>query len=242
MPVLVEDNEDWRKSRKEWGGLERIDINIEDPQEVDSTCQLYIDNKWVTYQVTTKVERKNRGVVKYHIHYTEEKNGAIISEYGENEFIWGTHILILEKNKDSGESLWKNKKGPGWRLEKLIGEKRKITTTKLQRAQAEFRKMLLATYGCCALTGETRREALEAAHIVPVKCGGQEVLPNGILLRADLHRIYDAGGFDICPKTGVVLVNKPYKSFDLKNTKVSENILPRIAEALRKRANPRSEW
>ena len=73
MPVLVEDNEDWRKSDKKWGGLERIDINIEDPQEVDSTCQLYIDNKWVTYQVTTKIERKNRGVVKYHIHYTEEK-------------------------------------------------------------------------------------------------------------------------------------------------------------------------
>ena len=236
MPVLVEDNKDWGV----WGGLERIDINIEDPQEVNSTCQLAEDNKWITYQVTTEVEKKD-GLVRYHIHYAEEENRDIIDEYGKDAFIWGTHTLILEEGRDSGESIWNNENGPGWKLEQLIGERRRTTTTRLQRAQDEFRRMLIVTDGCCALTRETCREALEAAHIVPVKCGGQEVLPNGILLRADLHRIYDAGGFDICPKTGVVLVNQPYKSFDLKNAKVKKDILPRIAEALRTRANPRSE-
>ena len=247
MPVLVEDNEDW----KGWGDLEQIDISIDDPKEVASTCQLFKDNKWkynkwITYQVTTEVEKKD-GLVRYHIHYAEEENRDIIDKYGKDAFIWGTHTLILEEGRDSGESIWNNENGPGWRFEKLIGEKRRTTTTKLQRAQAEFRKNL-ENDGCCALTGETRREALEAAHIVPVKCGGQEVLSNGILLRADLHRIYDAGGFDICPETGGVvlvdqsLVDQPYESFDdLKSAEISKDIFPRIAAALRKRANPRSE-
>jgi len=37
----------------------------------------------------------------------------------------------------------------------------------------------------------TRLQALEAAHIKPVKEGGQHETTNGILLRSDLHKLFD---------------------------------------------------
>ena len=155
--------------------------------------------------------------------------------------IWGTHVLILKAGEDSGTSIWRGDEGPGWRREKLIGDRRRITTTKVQRSQAEFRKMLLGTDGRrCAVTGETCEEVLEAAHIVGVANGGQEVLPNGILLRADLHRLYDAGKFDICPETGSVLAHQVYESFDLESTRIPDEILGRIRDALNARSQQAS--
>ena len=38
--------------------------------------------------------------------------------------------------------------------------------------------------------------------MVPIQSGGQESLGNGILLRADSHRIYDHGKFFINPEMG----------------------------------------
>ena len=220
MTILI-DNDEWRAA---WGGLERIDINVDDPVEIDSTYQRLDSTKsWVKYTVATRIDRRGERSVRYHVCYAEEENTHLFppdGEFARNDFIWGEHILILEGNQDSGRSIWNGEEGPGWRkvLGDLIGDRCRITTTKLQRAQAEFRNMLLAIDdGRCALTGETCQEALEAAHIVPVQYGGQEVPSNGILLRADLHRIYDAdpGHFDICAETGEVLVHQPYESFDL---------------------------
>lgn len=50
----------------------------------------------------------------------------------------------------------------------------------------------------CALTGDKVRPVLEAAHIVPVKDGGEHRIDNGLLLRSDMHTLFDRGylGFD----------------------------------------------
>ena len=241
MTILI-DNDEWQAARGGWGGLERIDINVGDPVEVAGTCQrLNNTNSWVRYNVAVRIENQDDHLVRCHLCYAAEANTHLFhpnGEFNQDDFIWGEHILILEGNQDWGESIWNGEEGPGWITENLIGDRRRITTTRLQRAQAEFRNMLLAIdNGRCALTGETCQDALEAAHIVPVQCGGQEVLSNGILLRADLHRIYDAGHFDICAETGKVLVYPRYKSFDLAKARISETIRSRIAKALRKRAN-----
>ena len=254
MTILI-DNDEWQAAWGGWGGLERIDVNVDDPVEIGSTYQRLINynNRWVRYKVTTEIERQGERSVRYHISYAAEENTHLFHPVGpfkKRDFIWGEHILILEGNQDSGRSIWNGEEGPGWRkvqgpkwrnvLGDLIGDRCRITTTRLQRAQAEFRNMLLAIDdGRCALTGETCQEALEAAHIVPVQYGGQEVPSNGILLRADLHRIYDAdpGHFDICAETGKVLVHRPYESFDLANARISETIRSRIAKALRERVN-----
>jgi putative restriction endonuclease len=45
----------------------------------------------------------------------------------------------------------------------------------------------------CAITGESTLIALEAAHIVPYVMEQRHEVTNGLLLRADFHRLFDAG-------------------------------------------------
>jgi putative restriction endonuclease len=51
----------------------------------------------------------------------------------------------------------------------------------------------------CAMTGERSLPALEAAHIKPYRENGPHRLSNGLLLRADLHRLFDAGYITVTP-------------------------------------------
>jgi putative restriction endonuclease len=43
------------------------------------------------------------------------------------------------------------------------------------------------------MTGERSLPALEAAHIKPYRENGPHRVSNGLLLRADLHRLFDTG-------------------------------------------------
>ena len=56
-----------------------------------------------------------------------------------------------------------------------------------------FRGRLLTRHGArCVITGPAIPEVLDAAHIQPVANLGSDDLDNGLLLRADLHRLFDA--------------------------------------------------
>lgn len=66
--------------------------------------------------------------------------------------------------------------------------------------QSSFRVMLTEAYKRrCAITGEHTLIALEAAHIVPYSKEGVHDVRNGMLLRADFHRLYDAGLVSVTP-------------------------------------------
>lgn len=54
--------------------------------------------------------------------------------------------------------------------------------------------------GACAVTHEHSAPVLEAAHIKPYGRGGQHRVDNGILLRRDLHRLYDRGYVTVTPE------------------------------------------
>ncbi len=60
--------------------------------------------------------------------------------------------------------------------------------------QGAFRVLVTDAYGRrCAVTGEKALPALQAAHIRPVSAGGVHSPDNGLLLRADVHALYDRG-------------------------------------------------
>ena len=65
--------------------------------------------------------------------------------------------------------------------------------------QGTFRIAVTSVYGACAVSGEHSLPALEAAHVRPYADGGMHALPNGLLLRADIHRLYDAGCVTVTP-------------------------------------------
>jgi hypothetical protein len=64
----------------------------------------------------------------------------------------------------------------------------------VRRGQKTFRKKLLKAYGGrCAVTGTTVAAILEAAHIVPYKGAHTHRTDNGLLLRSDIHTLFDLG-------------------------------------------------
>lgn len=66
--------------------------------------------------------------------------------------------------------------------------------------QGTFRVLITDTYERrCAITRERTLPTLEAAHIKPVAVGGRHRLDNGLLLRSDVHRLFDAGYVTVTP-------------------------------------------
>lgn len=63
---------------------------------------------------------------------------------------------------------------------------------RLRQGQAGFRARLMDAYdGRCAISDCDLTDVLEAAHITPHSQGGQMETTNGLLLRADLHTLFD---------------------------------------------------
>jgi putative restriction endonuclease len=60
--------------------------------------------------------------------------------------------------------------------------------------QGAFRLNVMLEYQRrCAVTGEKIWRVLEAAHIRPYAQGGEHEVTNGLLLRTDIHRLFDLG-------------------------------------------------
>ena len=71
------------------------------------------------------------------------------------------------------------------------GEQRLMTP---RLGQAGFKAIVQEAYGRrCAVTGHKILPTLQAAHVVPVAEGGQHRVDNGLLLRSDVHTLFDRG-------------------------------------------------
>lgn len=78
-----------------------------------------------------------------------------------------------------------------------------------RRGQAKFRAELLKVYGLrCAITGCDVEAALEAAHVTPYLGAATNTVQNGILLRADLHTLWDLGLIALNEATGRLAISK----------------------------------
>ncbi len=75
--------------------------------------------------------------------------------------------------------------------------------------QGAFRVVVTDAYERrCAITRERTLPVLEAAHIKPYSEGGIHDLPNGLLLRSDLHRLFDLGYMTVDPDERRLLVSR----------------------------------
>jgi putative restriction endonuclease len=86
-----------------------------------------------------------------------------------------------------------------WRLSGPVYGDPRLAPQRL--GQQAFRAVVLDAYsGRCAVTGDRVRPVLEAAHIRPLPSGGEHRLDNGLLLRSDVHTLYDRGYVGVDPK------------------------------------------
>ena len=111
------------------------------------------------------------------------------------------------------------------------GRQRILASIVRRRGQPEFRRALLKAYdGKCSITGCDAEDALEAAHILPYRGAETNRIPNGLLLRADIHILFDMGLIAVDISNMTLLVSP-----DLEPTEY--NLL--AGKHLRLPANPR---
>lgn len=73
--------------------------------------------------------------------------------------------------------------------------------TRGRLGQGAFRVLVTDAYERrCAVTGEKTLPVLEAAHIKPYALLGPHQVSNGLLLRSDLHKLFDLGYVTVTPK------------------------------------------
>jgi len=85
-------------------------------------------------------------------------------------------------------------------LEDTMERYGEATLVKPRLGQGSFRVLVTDAYNRqCAVTNGRTLPVLVAAHIVPYGQGGEHRVDNGILLRSDLHTLFDRGYLTVTP-------------------------------------------
>ena len=70
----------------------------------------------------------------------------------------------------------------------------KSILTRLRLGQGAFRVLVTDAYNRkCAISGERTLPVLEASHIKPYAKSGRHLISNELLLRSDIHKLFDTG-------------------------------------------------
>jgi hypothetical protein len=136
---------------------------------------------------------------------------------------------------------WLKGKFPPLKKSPVKTVKFKTAEVQVRQGQPEFRLALLTAYDHkCVISGCATRDALQAAHIKPVTEGGLHSTRNGLILRADLHNLFDRGLITIdekgCVHIDPVIKDHEYLAFHGRRLpKVLRNADMRLLKAHRKK-------
>lgn len=140
-----------------------------------------------------------------------DKNGM---EIGETKIEFESH-----EDKVVSRVFWRNSKGYDFQPENFsctypapktctpfepspqLKAKKKIRPMKEREGQKRFRGLLLRIYGTCCISGCAVEQVLDAAHIDPFQGKESDHEQNGLLLRKDLHALFDNNLMAIHPET-----------------------------------------
>lgn len=87
--------------------------------------------------------------------------------------------------------------------------------TRARLGQGAFRVLVTEAYARrCAVTGERTLPALEAAHIKPFSKSGPNLIANGMLMRSDLHKLFDLGYISVTPDLHVEVSRKIKEEYE----------------------------
>jgi hypothetical protein len=100
---------------------------------------------------------------------------------------------------------------------------------KQRRGQKSFRNSLLNSRSTCAVTGCELIDILEAAHIDAYRNDSHNHISNGLLLRSDIHTLFDLNLCAIEPNDKTIhfsscASNSGYNEFDGKKIMINHNI------------------
>ena len=201
---------------------------------------------FVCWRVECSLEECDGGkriTVRYTQGQQDDENilECIEDESSVQAWVGKTRIIVTEDSTTDGECEWICE-DPDWSGSsrwKAMGRPRLRVTREQWQRESRFRKAVLAEDAKCVISGEATPEVLDAAHLRPVKEGGEERVENGFILRTDIHRLYDRGMFLISPKDGTITINgrnlpKDYKQLFCQS-QLPQETLNRVREALQER-------
>jgi len=86
---------------------------------------------------------------------------------------------------------------------------------KVRLGQSAFRILVTDAYNRrCAISGEKTLPVLEAAHIKPYSKSGRHLISNALLLRSDIHKLFDSGYMTITPDFKIEVSNRIKQEFE----------------------------
>ncbi len=151
-------------------------------------------------------------------------------------------ILGVRQSEGEREAAVEQNKIPKFKPKGVRDARERILRTIVQRqGQPKFRQQLLGIYGAqCVISGCNAVAALEAAHICPYKGNRTNNPTNGILLRSDLHTLFDLYLISIHPVQNKVtlapqLQQTNYREFE--NKKLNFPVNGPSSEALQQHWN-----
>ena len=226
----------------EWNNaVEFLEVDLDNQERFSETWERWSDGKFVSWKVSGKLEKEGDGfhiIVKYENNQTDEEITSFLDSENVDRLAYlGTNRVIMERDrrrkdggiKKTGKFHWTANNDQEWTGRwKTNDIPRDRTVSEPAKRDDKFRGKILGLDGECVITGEKTDKALEAAHVVPVKEGGKDSLDNGIILRADIHRLYDARLFRIDAKSG-------------KPTRLCESLSPRYKRLFGKEKSKLSE-
>lgn len=87
-------------------------------------------------------------------------------------------------------------------------------TVRARLGQGKFRADLLKKFGnMCVFTGIQPAETLEAAHLYSYAAKGRHEDGGGLLIRRDLHRLFDLGLLTATPRTQLMNLSPPLQEY-----------------------------
>lgn len=126
-------------------------------------------------------------------------------------------VKYSEVIKDSGTDWPKQKdlKEITFEVNTTLDTRKEVASRiiKVRQGQSNFRKQLLDVYGGkCCVTEYDAESALEAAHILPYRGQHTHNVANGLLLRADVHNLFDLGLMSIHPSGKRILIKEALRA------------------------------
>lgn len=137
---------------------------------------------------------------------------------------WAPNIVqgkTYDTAQERGANLWNEVLArlanavPGWKVEDAQRRYGREYLARARLGQGAFRVLVTEAYEKrCAISGERTLPVLQASHIQPFSANGPNRVANGLLLRSDLHILFDRGYVTVTPDLRVEVSRRIKEEFE----------------------------
>ncbi len=134
--------------------------------------------------------------------FQQNRHKILLSEF------WDSPLDSLYDSSELQDEYQRMKVNGDFDVENSEDARKRVISSIVQRlGQPEFRDKLFRVYGGrCLISGCDVAPAIEAAHIIPYRGPDSNHVTNGLLLRADIHNLFDLYLISVHPETYEIMI------------------------------------